>query len=279
MKQNFSNFRKEVRMSREAFFKLREMLKDQPEYKYKGVGHRQMPCEVQLMIALNRLGSSGNGGSYSAVARRYSISGKKNIFCMSAAGILTFLVKLEGQVKEIMKRFITAMMKFCTEFVKWPTGADKKNVIEKHRERSGFTGCVGFVDGSLLSLHEKPCFEPQNFFNRKKQYMVSSTVVCDYDLRIIYAQVGDFGSTHDARSIREGALGKNVDKLFSPRQFILGDGAYPERSWLLPVQRNYKRSQLSGSDIKFNKCISRMRVRIENCFAALKGRFPNVDQH
>lgn len=169
-------------------------------------------------------------------------------------------------------------MRVCRNYIKWPAGGAKKQIIEKHRKRSGFTGCVGFVDGSLLSLHEKPGYEPQLFFNRKKRFMVSSTIICDYDLKILYAQVGDIGTAHDAKTLREGELGKNVEKLFSPREFILGDGAYPKRSWLLPVQRNYKRNQLTGSDIKFNKCISRMRVRIENCFAALKGRFPSVDQ-
>lgn len=107
--------------------------------------------------------------------------------------------------------------------------------------------------------------------------MISSTMVCTYDLKIIYAQVGDFGSINDARAIREGALGKNAGRLFAPNQYIFGDGAYPKKSWLLPVQRTYRRNELSGSDIKFNKCISKMRVRIENCFAALKGRFPSVD--
>lgn len=76
LKQNYSSFRNEVRMSREAFFKLLDMIEKEPEYLYKGIGRRQMPCKVQLMIALNRLGSSGTGGTYSAVARRYSIGGK-----------------------------------------------------------------------------------------------------------------------------------------------------------------------------------------------------------
>lgn len=76
MEQNYSNFRKEVRMGREAFIELYKKVKDKPEYTYKGTGRRPIPCEVQLMIALNRLGSSGTGGAYASVARRYSISGE-----------------------------------------------------------------------------------------------------------------------------------------------------------------------------------------------------------
>lgn len=157
-------------------------------------------------------------------------------------------------------------------------GSRKQKVVEEHAEKSGFTGCIGFIDGSLLGLHAKPLHNSERFYNRKKRYMISSTVVCDYNLRIIYAQVGDYGTIHDARALREGYLYKNVTKLFSKGQFILGDGAYPTKSWLLPVKRNHRRNPLTGSDIKFNKCISRMRVRIENCFAALKGRFPSVEE-
>lgn len=76
MEQNFSNFRNEVRMGKEAFLQLHEIIKDNPAYQYKGVGRHQLPSDVQLMIALNRLGSSGSGGAYGSVARSYSISGK-----------------------------------------------------------------------------------------------------------------------------------------------------------------------------------------------------------
>ncbi|KAI8888300.1 hypothetical protein K501DRAFT_155224, partial [Backusella circina FSU 941] len=141
----------------------------------------QMPCNVQMVIALNRLGSSGTGVAYRSVARRYSIS--------------------EGEVLTIMKRFIKVILSMHKDYIKWPKDGKKKLIIEEHRERSGFTGCIGFVDGSLLSLHEKPFFEPQSFYNRKKQYMISSTMVRSYDLKILYAQVGDFGSIHHARAI------------------------------------------------------------------------------
>lgn len=187
------------------------------------------------------------------------------------------LIIIDGQVSAIMKRFLKAVISYQSRYIVWPVGREKMQIIEDHKRKSGFTGCVGFIDGSLLDLTEKPMYEPQNFFNRKQRFMVSSTMVCDYNLKIMYAQVGDYGKVHDARALREGDLAQNASKLFSPDQFILGDGAYPMKSWILPVKRNHHKKPLTGSDIKFNKCISKMRVRIENCFAALKGRFPSVD--
>lgn len=75
MQQNYSRFRQEVRMSKAAFNSLCELLRNHPEYQYKGLGRRQFDVEIQVMIALNFLGTSGTGASHTAVARRYSIGG------------------------------------------------------------------------------------------------------------------------------------------------------------------------------------------------------------
>lgn len=128
-------------MGKEAFKAIQEAIESHPEYTYKGVGCRQLPCGVQVMIALNRLGTSGTGGAYASVARRYSIS--------------------EGEVVVIMRRFMKAVLSILKNSIKRPEGQKRSQIIEAHKKRSGFTGCVGFVDGSLLSLHEKPVFEPQ----------------------------------------------------------------------------------------------------------------------
>lgn len=70
-----ARFKKEVRMSKTAFNKLCELLKEHPEYKYKGVGRRQFDIGIQVMIALNILGTSRTDASHTAVSKRYSISG------------------------------------------------------------------------------------------------------------------------------------------------------------------------------------------------------------
>lgn len=178
-----------------------------------------------------------------------------------------------------MKRFLTVIISFKDKFLVWPTGRERLQTINDHQRISGLTGCIGFVDGFLLDLGEKPIYQPENFYcHNKQKFMANATMVCDYQLKIIYAQAGDYGSVHDARVLREGDLGRNASELFSPDQFILGDSAYPLKSWILPLkQHNYHKKELSGSDIEFNKYISKMRVRVENCFAAVKSRFPSID--
>lgn len=101
-----------------------------------------------MMIALNRLGTSGTGGAYASVASCYSIS--------------------DSEVVVIMRRVMKAVLFMLKDSIKWPEGQKRSHIIGIHKKRSGFTGCVGFVDNSLLSLHEKPLFEPQSFYSRKK---------------------------------------------------------------------------------------------------------------
>ncbi|CAO3617629.1 unnamed protein product [Mucor hiemalis] len=241
MQQNSVDFRNDVRMSKEAFLHLHEIVKDKKEYRYKGVGRRQLPCDVQLMIALDRFGCDGRDASYGFVSERYGIS--------------------EGEVATIMTRFIKVILHLSKDYLTWPTGDRKKEIIEDHRKRSGFTGCIGFIDGSFLSLNEKPFFQPNSFYNeREQQYVLGSTLVCAHNLEILYAQVGDFGTIH--------GLVENPENFFSSKEFVLGDETYPQKSWLLPMQHN---TELSGSDIIFNKCISKMHIQAKTCVAAIKG--------
>lgn len=165
-----------------------------------------------------------------------------------------------------MTRFTKVILHLSKDYLTWPTGDRKKEMIEDHRKRSGFTGCIGFIDGSLLSLNEKPFFQPNSFYNeREQQYVLGSTLVCAHNLEILYAQVGDFGTIH--------GLVENPENFFSSKEFVLGDETYPQKSWLLPMQHN---TELSGSDIIFNKCISKMHIQAKTCVAAIKGRFPSV---
>ncbi|KAJ3234548.1 hypothetical protein HDU81_001361, partial [Chytriomyces hyalinus] len=47
-------------------------------------------------------------------------------------------------------------------------------------ERSGFRGCVGFIDGTGIPLHQKPhTMDPETWFCYKKFYSFNAQLVCD----------------------------------------------------------------------------------------------------
>ncbi|CEP10361.1 hypothetical protein [Parasitella parasitica] len=78
--------------------------------------------------------------------------------------------------------------------------------------------------------------------------------------------------------LQQSDLSKNISQLFKDGEYVIGDGIYPMKTWLVPVKRASRNRPLTGSDEKFNKVISSMRVRIENCFAMLKGRFRSLEE-
>lgn len=72
------DFKEEIRMSKSSFYKLIDMIKDHHLYQPKD-GKPQRDIRLQVAIVLERLGTNGNGGSHSRLARRCGV-GRKFFF-------------------------------------------------------------------------------------------------------------------------------------------------------------------------------------------------------
>ncbi|KAF1780420.1 hypothetical protein GQ600_22802 [Phytophthora cactorum] len=57
-----------------------------------------------------------------------------------------------------------------------------------------FCGCVGFIDGTMFPLEQKPTADSKCFFDRKYSYSIDSDVVSDGRPRIILFYGGWPGS-------------------------------------------------------------------------------------
>lgn len=67
--------RQEIRMSLNSFNALHDMIRDHRVYRSTGKKAQTLP-KIQMMVALERLGVHGNGGSVGKIARSVGISGK-----------------------------------------------------------------------------------------------------------------------------------------------------------------------------------------------------------
>ncbi|ETK86273.1 hypothetical protein L915_09090 [Phytophthora nicotianae] len=96
-------------------------------------------------------------------------------------------------------------------------------------EAEGFSGCVGFIDGTTISLSQKPAVDGECFFVRNHRYSVNTQVVCDDRRRIISFCSGWPGSCADSTVYQEVRLLNDREKhlLFSPGEYLLADSAYP----------------------------------------------------
>lgn len=91
--------------------------------------------------------------------------------------------------------------------------------------------------------------------------------VCDAKCRIWDAVISWPGSVHDSRIFRHSGLKQQLET--NRHGILLGDSGYP----LLPYLLTPYRDPADATQKKFNRCLSRGRVRIEMCFGILKRRF------
>ena len=94
--------------------------------------------------------------------------------------------------------------------------------------------------------------------------------VCHSNLRFSHISCVCPGSTHDSYALYSTDLGKILLDGLKSQYFIAADEAYPLAGALIS---RYPGSQLGTFQESFNYYLSRCRVRIENAFALLVGKW------
>jgi hypothetical protein len=242
-------------MSRRSFEALLKKIEGHRIFQNKST-HRQTPVRYQLAVFLFRLGSKALGGTELHVASAIGIS--------------------EGSVRNFTSRVLTAIWSLRKEMVRWPTQQEK----DAHKQRvcaaskGVFSGCVGFVDGTFITLLYAPLKDWQFYYNRKSSYALNAMVVCTDKHRIIYVRVGDTSAVHDARVFDNSQLSETPEKFFESGEYLIGDSAYTVNKRMIAP---FKKPRANNADCKqFNSTLSSRRIAIEHVFGLLKARFPAV---
>ena len=81
-------------------------------------------------------------------------------------------------------------------------------------EKSGFSNCLGFLDGTTIVLAEKPVKDGELYFNRKSEYGLNCQIISDLDARIRFICTGYPASVHDSRCASESDLGIHPEDFF-----------------------------------------------------------------
>ncbi|KAI8383009.1 hypothetical protein BD560DRAFT_476127 [Blakeslea trispora] len=112
----YNCFRQEIRMDYNLFRILLDLIKTNKMYQCNGT-ETQVDLMIQVMIALERLRTYGNGTSVWKVVRKSGIS--------------------EGSVVKFTQRFIIAVVQELGEtLLKWPTRADESKIKRKRLKSS-----------------------------------------------------------------------------------------------------------------------------------------------
>jgi hypothetical protein len=140
--------------------------------------------------------------------------------------------------------------------------------------RGVFPGCIGFVDGTFITLQYSPLEDWYFYFNRKSSYALNAMVVCTDQRRIIYMRVGDTSAVHDARVFEKSRLSAHPEAYFGPGEYLIGDSAYPANDYMITPYKKPRSAEPACR--QFNPTLSSRRIAIEHLFGLIKARFPSV---
>lgn len=130
---------------------------------------------------------------------------------------------------------------------------------------------IGCIDGTSIQIRKPAKKIKSTYTNRHDIPAITLQGICDHNRKFIDVFTGVPGKVHDARVFNMSEISKKLPGICGNRFHILGDSAYAIRTWLLIPYKDY--GNLSREEQLYNKKLSATRVKIENCFGILKGRF------
>lgn len=122
------------------------------------------------------------------------------------------------------------------QFIIWPTNNIRQEVVDAFRRKANFPDVLGAIDGTHIKIRA-PKENTDVHIHRKGYHSIVLQGVCREDLRFTQVLAGWPGSCHDARVLRNSYLWENGIHLCG-NGHLLGDGAYPLRTWLITPYRD-----------------------------------------
>ncbi|KAK9728826.1 DDE superfamily endonuclease [Popillia japonica] len=163
------------------------------------------------------------------------------------------------------------MNKLLKKYIVWPSHSECFTIAQQFFEASGYPDVIGAIDGCHVTC-KIPYGQHDSYQDRKFNHSIPIQAACTTERIFTHISVGYPGAIHDARESSIGQITRdNADTLFYTRFHLVGDSAYPCKTWFMSPFRDNGR--LTQQQKKHNYALSRARVVIENVFGLLKGRW------
>lgn len=183
-------FRQTFRVNRTCFYLLADEIRGNPVF-HNNSFHEQADVHYQLAVALKRFGMDGVGVSVGQCSGFFRLS--------------------EGSVEMWTWRVIAALIDLTPRYIYWPQRQERRVLSSKLGRIAPFSGCVGFLDGTLIPFVQRPGVESaDDYYCRKSFYGLNVQVVVDIDKRIRHLDVGWSGATNDQRVFDWSIVGVSI---------------------------------------------------------------------
>lgn len=173
-------------------------------------------------------------------------------------------------------RIINAINALSGRYIAWPTGSRRQRIKQKFAEHNAaFRGCIGLINGTYMKI-KAPKEHVRSYTNRKCYTSLTLQCICDNDKRFINVFTGWPSSVPDIRIFKNSFIYKDCEtdasQYFDNGEYILGDKGYQGGAdWcVVPFAAQ---EEIIEQHTTFNEVNSQIRIRVENSFALLFGRF------
>ncbi|XP_055041197.1 uncharacterized protein [Misgurnus anguillicaudatus] len=250
---------KHFRMHRQTFDQLCDTLR--PWLTRQNTTYRRaVPVEARVAICIWRLATNQD---YRSIGQLFGVG--LSTCCLITQEVVT-------AINVVMK----------PQYIKHPTAAEFRQIIQGYRDKWRFPQVVGAIDGSHIKI-TAPHENSADYYNRKGDYSIILQGVVDHNMKFWDINVGRPGKVHDARVFAlsslfqrgsEGTLLPSWTERFEGVDvplLLLGDSAYPLLTWLM---KPYPEGPgVTPQQLNFNHRLSQTRMTVERAFGHLKGRW------
>ena len=189
----------------------------------------------------------------------------------------------KAQAHSSIHKMIRVLCSHLKKFVKFPQNEQLRRIELEFRQKKGFPGVIGCVDGTHIAVNVPASDTRETFRNRKGYLSLNCQMICGPKGEIFDVISSWPGSTHDGRMWRESKVSNQV-RCLSDEFHVLGDSAYPlQMNLMSPYKNPQNRSEsnklfyiihVKNNLGRFNYKHSATRMAIEKAYGVIKRRFP-----
>lgn len=161
------------------------------------------------------------------------------------------------------------LVRHAAKFIQFPNTAESQAQVKKEfMDKFGFPGVLGVIDCTHVELRA-PIKNAAMFVNKTGSHSINIQIICDASGKITNVFANYPASVLDSTILDNSAVRTVFQKDKPVEGWLLGDTAYPLRTWLLTPYDNPK----TKAKLAYNKKHSETFHVIERVVVLLKTRF------
>ncbi|XP_020782813.1 putative nuclease HARBI1 [Boleophthalmus pectinirostris] len=127
-----------------------------------------------------------------------------------------------------------ALVRHAADFIVFPnTHESQANVKKEFKEKFGVPDVLGVVDCTHVVLRA-PIDNAAEYINNERTHSINVQIICDASCKITQVYANFPATTPDATILEKSEIPSMFEKEPAPEGWLLGDTAYPLKTWLIP---------------------------------------------